>query len=178
MASIEEQEKARFELQEQIDAAKAQGERNRLGQFATPSKLAADIVAHAVSLLSPRSKIRFLEPGFGTGPFYSAMLCQVPPSRIEAAVGYEIDPRYAKSAERLWKETALRLYVADFTTTEPPKAEAAKYNLVVCNPPYVRHHHLSQNQKRELQRSIVRYLNFEMNGLGGLYTYFMVLSQT
>jgi adenine-specific DNA-methyltransferase len=177
MASMEEREKARFELQERIDAAKAQAERNRLGQFATPPNLASDIVAYAVSLLSPRSKIRFLEPGFGTGPFYSALLCQVPPSRIEAAVGYEIDPHYAGSAECLWKDTGLRLYVADFTMTEPPKAEAAKYNLVVCNPPYVRHHHLSQIQKRELQRLTVRYLNFEMNGLGGLYTYFMILSQ-
>jgi len=177
MTSIEEREKARFELQERIDAAKAQAERNRLGQFATPPKLASDIVAYAVSLLSPRLKIRFLEPGFGTGSFYSALLRQVPPSQIEAAVGYEIDPDYAESAERLWKETTLRLYVADFTTTEPPKSETAKYNLVVCNPPYVRHHHLSQIQKRELQRSIARYLKFEMNGLGGLYTYFMVLSQ-
>ena len=174
---MEEREKARFELQERIDAAKAQAERNRLGQFATPQELASDIVAYAVSLLSPRLKIRFLEPGFGTGPFYSALLRQVTPSRIEAAVGYEIDPDYAESAEHLWKGTALRLYVADFTTTEPPKTEAAKYNLVVCNPPYVRHHHLSQIQKRELQSSIARYLNFEMNGLGGLYTYFMVLSQ-
>src|SRR4030043_172391 len=177
MATMEEREKARFELQERIDAAKAQAERNRLGQFATPPELASDIVAYSGSLLSPRLKIRFLEPGFGTGSFYSALLRQVPPSQIEAAVGYEIDPHYAELAERLWKETALRLYAADFTTTEPPKAEAAKYNLVVCNPPYVRHHHLSQIQKRELQHSIVRYLNFEMNGLGGLYTYFMVLSQ-
>jgi adenine-specific DNA-methyltransferase len=177
MESMEEREKARFELQERIDAAKGQAERNRLGQFATPPKLASDIVTYAVSLLSPRLKIRFLEPGFGTGPFYSALLRQVPPSRIEAAVGYEIDPHYAGSAERLWKQTGLRLCVTDFTTTELPKAEAAKYNLVVCNPPYVRHHHLSQIQKRELQRAIARYLNFEMNGLGGLYTYFMVLSQ-
>jgi len=177
MESLEERENARFELQERLDDAKVQAERNRLGQFSTPPQLASDIVAYAVSLLSPRLKIRFLEPGFGTGPFYSALLRQVPPSRIEAATGYEIDRHYAESAEHLWKGTRLRLCLADFTTTEPPKAEATKYNLVVCNPPYVRHHHLSQIQKRELQRSIARYLNFEMNGLGGLYTYFMVLSQ-
>ena len=177
MATMKEREKTRFELQERIDAAKTQAERNRLGQFPTPPKLASDIMAYAVSLLSRSLKIRFLEPGFGTGPFYSSLLRQVPPSRIEAAVGYEIDPNYAGPAEHLWKGTTLRLYVADFTTTEPPKAEAAKYNLVVCNPPYVRHHHLSQIQKRELQRSVARYLKFMMNGLGGLYTYFVVLSQ-
>jgi hypothetical protein len=42
---MEEREKARFELQERIDAAKVQAERNRFGQFATPPKLASDIVA-------------------------------------------------------------------------------------------------------------------------------------
>jgi len=125
MAIMEEREKARFELQKRIDASKAQAERNRLGQFATPPELASDIVAYAVSLLPPHLKIHFLEPGFGTGPFYSALLHQVSPSRIEAAVGYEIDPHCAESAGRLWKETALRLYAADFTTTKPPKAEAA-----------------------------------------------------
>lgn len=154
-----------------------EAERNRLGQFATPPKLASEIVSYAVSLLSPRLKIRFLEPGFGTGPFYSALLQQVPVSRIEAAMGYEIDPHYGNPAKALWEGTRLRLSVADFTKAKPPMTEAAKYNLVVCNPPYVRHHYLSQTQKRELQAAVVRALNFAMNGLSGLYTYFMVLSQ-
>jgi hypothetical protein len=30
---------------------------------------------------------------------------------------------------------------------EPPKVESEKFNLVVCNPPYIRHHHLSQTQR-------------------------------
>jgi hypothetical protein len=174
---MEEREKVRLEIQERVDAGKTQAERNRLGQFATPPTLASDIVACAVSLLPPRLKIRFLEPGFGTGPFYSALLRQVPSSRIEAAVGYEIDPQYAESAKRLWEEPTFHLYASDFTKAGPPKTETAKYNLVVCNPPYVRHHHLSQTQKQELRYAVARYLNFEMNGLGGLYTYFMVLSQ-
>ena len=177
MTTIEEREKTRRELQERLDAAMTEAERNRLGQFATPPKLADEIVSYAVSLLPPRSKLRFLEPGFGTGPFYSALLQQVPASRLEAAAGYEIDPHYGDAAKELWKGAGLRLCVADFTKAEPPKSETAKYNLVVCNPPYVRHHHLSQAQKRELQAAVARYLNFKMNGLSGLYTYFLVLSQ-
>lgn len=177
MTAIEEREKTRLELQKRLDAAVTEAERNRLGQFTTPPELAAEIVCQVVSLLSPRAKIRFLEPGFGTGPFYSALLQHVPVSRVEAATGYEVDPHYGNPAEDLWEGTRLRLYVADFTKAEPPMIEAAKYNLVVCNPPYVRHHHLSQTQKRELQAAVTRALNFEMNGLSGLYTYFMVLSQ-
>src|SRR5438094_9437752 len=94
MTAIEEREKTRCELQERLDAAMTEAERNRLGQFATPPKLADEIVSYAVSLLPPRSKLRFLEPGFGTGPCYSALLQQVPATRIKAASGYELDAHY------------------------------------------------------------------------------------
>ncbi len=73
-------ESSRLELQERLDAVKSQAERNRLGQFATPPELASEIISYADSLLPQRSKIHFLEPGFGTGPFYSALLRHVTPS--------------------------------------------------------------------------------------------------
>jgi methylase of polypeptide subunit release factors len=168
MTAIKDREKTRLELLERLDSAKGQVERNSLGQFATPPSLASEIVSYAVSLLSPNSMIRFLEPGFGTGPFYSALLHQVPGSRIEAAVGYEIDPHYGDPAKELWMGAGLRLHVADFTSAEPPKTEATKYNLVACNPPYVRHHHLSQTQKRELQAAVTRHLSRKLDGLSGL----------
>lgn len=177
MSAFQECETDRLELQTRLDAVKTQAERNRIGQFATPPTLASEIVRYARSLLTPRSKIRFLEPGFGTGPFYSALLQQVPSARIGSAAGFEIDPHYGEPAKRLWKGTGLKLAIDDFTRTEPPKSDAAKFNLVVCNPPYVRHHHLSQSQKRNLLRAVVQYSNFELNGLSGLYTYFLVLSQ-
>lgn len=174
---MDARETARLELLERLDSGKTQAERNRLGQFATPSELASEIISYADSLLPRRSKINFLEPGFGTGPFYSALLRHVPPSLIESASGYELDSHYAEPAKSFWKSTGLRLHISSFTEAEPPKTEAAKYNLIVCNPPYVRHHHLSQTQKRELQAAVARHLDFEMNGLSGLYTYFIVLSQ-
>jgi len=145
--------------------------------FATPPALASEIISYALSLLPPFSKIRFLEPGFGTGPFYSALLQQIPTSRIEVATGYEVDPYYGNPAKALWKDTGLQLYIADFTKTEPPKTESAKYNLIVCNPPYVRHHHLKPGQKRDLQAKIARYFNFKVNGLSSLYAYFLIISQ-
>lgn len=172
----EELEKNRLSLQKRLDSAKTHAARNKLGQFATPSKLASEIVASAISLLPSCSPIRFLEPGFGTGPFYSALLHQAPASRLEVAEGYEVDPHYAEPAEQLWRDTKLSLHLEDFALAKPPGTEATKFNLVVCNPPYVRHHHLSQQQKRDLQTAVAQYLHFEMNGLSGLYTYFLFLS--
>ncbi|MCL5279514.1 MAG: class I SAM-dependent methyltransferase [Planctomycetes bacterium] len=175
---VEDREKARQELTEQLRSAKSQAVRNKLGQFATPASLASDIVRQALSLLGRGRSIRFLEPGFGTGSFYSALLRSASPSHIETAAGYEIDAHYFEQSARLWDGTGLRLHHADFTRVEPPQTEADRYNLVVCNPPYVRHHHLDSSQKQELQAIVSRRLHFQMNGLGGLYTYFMALSQT
>lgn len=170
-------EETRLRLQEQLHATKDHALRNRLGQFSTPTDLAADIVRVALARLPQDQPVRFLEPGFGTGPFFSALLQNVPKSRIETARGYEIDASYIEPNARLWSNTSLRLHLTDFTKAEPPDCEAAKYNLVVCNPPYVRHHHLTSVQKQELQAAVSHRLNFTMNGLSGLYTYFMVLSQ-
>jgi adenine-specific DNA-methyltransferase len=160
-----------------LNSQRTQAERNRLGQFATPPELASKIVNFARSMLSPQDAIRFLEPGFGTGAFYSALVSQVPGHRLATAVGYELDPFYAKCASKLWRETRVSLVVGDFTRTDPPQREMDRFNLVVCNPPYVRHHHLDQATKRDLQARIREHFGVSMNGLGGLYTYFLVLSQ-
>jgi len=178
MSAGKKHEETRQRLQEQLHAMKDHALRNRLGQFSTPADLAGDIIRVALAWLPQEQPVRFLEPGFGTGPFYSALLQNVPESRIELATGYEIDASYIEPNTRLWGDTALRLHLADFTKAEPPDDEAAKYNLVTCNPPYVRHHHLTSMQKQELQALVSQRLKFAMNGLGGLYTYFMVLSQT
>ena len=45
--TIDSIEKQRLALQAELDAEKTQAERNRLGQFATPSALAVDILNYA-----------------------------------------------------------------------------------------------------------------------------------
>lgn len=168
----------RLELQKHCDLSKTQAERNRLGQFGTPQVLASQLVRLACSFLPKDAKVRFLEPGFGTGPFYAALLDTVPLPDIESAVGYEIDPHYGEPARQLWAGTPLQLRLADFMTASPPKSDSEKFNLVVCNPPYVRHHHLGQSRKSDLQSVIGRYFDIRINGLTGLYAYFMIFSQT
>jgi hypothetical protein len=117
-------ESARLELLQRLDSGRTKAERNRSGQFATPPELAEEVVACALSLLPEHAKIRFLDPGFGTGPFYSALLRQAAKARIETAVGYEVDRYYGEPVMQLWKETPLALEIGDFTTAEPPAADA------------------------------------------------------
>ncbi len=158
--------------QEKLDSEKSHAERNRLGQFATPSALASDMLRLIKSELPKNFKIRFLDPAFGTGAFYSALLGTFNENRIESASGIEIDPHYANHAVELWKGSPLILQISDFFDAKVP----AKYkpNLIVCNPPYVRHHHLSSERKGKLQRLVATAAMTKLNGLAGLYCYFLL----
>ncbi|MFN3746895.1 MAG: Eco57I restriction-modification methylase domain-containing protein [Hyphomicrobiaceae bacterium] len=165
-------ETERLELQAQLDGQKTQAARNKLGQFATPTALATDILEYAGTLLGDKEPIRFLDPAIGTGAFYSALLRAYPAKRIESAIGYEIDPHYGQPAASLWKGTRLDLNLMDFTRQRPQ----SKFNLLICNPPYVRHHHMTNEEKGRLQLASMDAAGFRPGGLAGLYCHFLALS--
>lgn len=165
-------EENRSALQIELDAQKKQIERNRLGQFATPIILAIDILKYASTLLSKEENVRFLDPAIGTGAFYSALRRVFPEQRITEALGFEIDPHYGEPASQLWAKTGLVIKLADFTHEEPSN----RFNLVICNPPYVRHHHLQNGDKARLQFRTYNACGMKINGLAGLYCHFLGLS--
>ena len=175
MNTIANIEAERLLLQKTCDDAKTQRERNRLGQFATPPALARTMLTLAKSLLPTRSPVRFLDPAFGTGSFYSALLEIFPSQRITRAVGFEIDPHYAHGSKALWKSTELDLRIADFTAASAP-LDTEKFSIVVCNPPYVRHHHLTGADKSRLNARVRKGVGLNLNGLSGLYCYFLMLA--
>lgn len=159
-------------LQAALDAEKTQAERNRLGQFATPTVLAEDILRYAAALLPAGEEVRFLDPAIGTGSFYSALLKAFPKERIAEALGFELDPHYGKPAAQLWKDHGLTLKHGDFTHA----AAAPRFNVVICNPPYVRHHHLQNGDKTRLQILTEKASGIKLSGLAGLYCHFLGLS--
>src|SRR6266536_2940897 len=166
-------ESRRVALQAGCDSAKDQTERNRLGQFATPPLLAVEILRHGLALLDKREDLRFLDPAVGTGSFFSALLKLASPRRISRAVGFEIDPIYAKPARNLWKDAGLEVRATDFTKAMPPERDAEKFTLLICNPPYVRHHHLDSDEKHRLRLASQHACGAHIQGLAGLYCYFM-----
>lgn len=168
----------RLSLQEKLDEKKTQSERNRLGQFATPTLLARDILTYGISQLPAKSRIKFLDPAIGTGSFYSALRSASTGRRIHLAMGFEIDSHYQQPAADLWKDTPLEIRLADFTMQSPPASEAEKANLLICNPPYVRHHHLDSPEKVRLQQESKKAANIKLSGLCGLYCYFMAMANS
>lgn len=175
--NIQKIETQRLIDQDKFDAAREKLERNKLGQFATPPHIAQEIAAYSLTLLQS-SEVKFIDPGIGTGSFFSALLRasnQNPDKKIKSAFGFDIDKRFVDYANQIWAEHGLKVFENDFTNDLSPKL-SGKANLVLANPPYVRHHHLDQAGKLDLQHKVSKELNIRISGLAGLYCYFMLLS--
>jgi adenine-specific DNA-methyltransferase len=164
-------EKRRLQEQVRLDSLKTAAERNKWGQFATPPELALSIARYALTLMG-KTSVRFLDPAIGTGSFFSAFRQTFPSEYISAAAGIELDPLFAKCAAGLWQEQGLSVVEGDFTQRRPPEE---RFNLVLTNPPYVRHHHLAPTVKARLKMQLAQSLHLEISGLAGLYCYFMML---
>lgn len=172
---ISRAETARQAVQDRIDAGRSAADRNRLGQFATPNALAVEI-AREVSAPLGRRPIRFADPTLGTGSFYSAALAVFGRDRIAAAVGVELDPAFAGAARDLWAGYGLEVVTGDFTQLVAAGPCPPPPNLILANPPYVRHHHLDREEKDRLKRLTHQRTGIEVNGLAGLYVYFLLLA--
>lgn len=166
-------EAKREALQSRFESTTSIERRKPLGQFATPFELAVKIVKFASHWVNTSREIRFLEPALGTGVFYSAILQVFARNEIVNSIGIEIDPRLARASRRLWKPTGLRVLQGDFTKLKAPTNNSP--NLIVTNPPYVRHHDLTSEDKNRLNE-MAKSIGFEVSGYAGLDLYFLLFS--
>ena len=166
-------ETLRLSMQTELDAKKTTQERNKLGQFSTPTVLACEVLSYGLGWVPKGESIRFLDPAIGTGSLYSALRTTIGRRPMDVAKGYEVDPHYGEPARELWADSGLDILLTDFTHAQPPPHG---FNLLICNPPYVRHHHLDSDEKRRLQLLSKEIAGINLAGLAGLYCYFMVLA--
>lgn len=101
------------------------------------------------------------------------MLETFPNTRVERFADYELDPQMGEAAAAHWSGTALNLQIGDFTKAEPD-SDNHLATLLICNPPYVRHHHISGEEKTRLRAAAAKVIGFEPSGLTGLYCYFLL----
>ncbi|MBR4267181.1 MAG: Eco57I restriction-modification methylase domain-containing protein [Bacteroidales bacterium] len=166
MESIENKRK---EMQDYLDAQKSQKDRNKMGQFSTPYPLALDIMRYMRKIVGIHNA-SFLEPAIGTGVFYSAFRETF--NINNKVLGFEIDPLYYNPTKKFWENTNLNIRCANFLTQHPDE----KFDMIVSNPPYIRHHHLTNESKTWLQNQVQQKFNIKISGLAGLYCYFMILA--
>lgn len=164
-------------IQAALDAGRSASERNRLGQFATPNALAIEIARYVRSVAGRHLRpVRFADPASGTGSFYSAALAVFGSERIESAVGIEVDPGFCDAARDLWAEADFDVVQGDFTRIVASNSRPGSPNLILTNPPYVRHHHLGRGDKERLQALVLQMAGVKVSGLAGLYVYFLLLA--
>ena len=174
LAAVETQ---RLTMQGQLDRANTPLERNKLGQFATPPQLALDMARYMASLMDNSNKtIHFADPTVGTGAFFWALSTVFPKERIGSAVGIEIDPTIADAARNLWASSGLKIINGDLTDPRTRSSCSRRPNLILANPPYVRHHHLGPEQKARLRQLVRQETGVHINGLAGLYIYCLLLA--
>lgn len=163
-------EDRRHEMQMALDGQKTQLERNELGQFSTPYPLALDMVRYVHQLVG-KDSISMIEPSIGTGVFYEAFASEFGMS-AKRALGFEIDPHYYEPALKFWEGERLEMRLGDFLEQKVDET----FDMLVANPPYVRHHHIESKQKQRLQQRVLAKTGIRISGLAGLYCYFMMLS--
>lgn len=165
-------EQFRSAMQETMDKKKDINERRKFGQFSTPYKLAEEIVSFGLGILDT-DEITFLEPFIGSGTFYSALLNATNNNyTIKSATGIEIDSVYYVCAKNLWGNTGINIINDNFTNVKPDE----KYNFILTNPPYVRHHYLSQEEKTHLVETEKKETGIILSKLSGLYCHFILLA--
>jgi len=167
-----DRELLRRQVQDARDAARTPAERNRLGQVATPFPLAKDIVAETLRQYGDRPWRHLLDPAVGTGAFISALADVAGGAAVARSSGFEIDPHYADPAEILWRPLGFDLRRQDFTRARPDRLA----DLLICNPPYVRHQHLDAAAKSRLRAEAETATGIRPGGLAGLYVHFLLLA--
>lgn len=168
---IQSVEERRQLKQNEVDSSKSKLDRNKLGQFSTPRQLADELLLYAKTLRQ-FDEVNFFDPAFGMGSFYTALLKAF--GQKANALGFEVDKDYFAASSEVWKECSeLKLKNTDFTHERP--SEYRKANLLVCNPPYVRHQHLDMETKSRLKAAAFEASGEPLSGLAGLHAYFMLL---
>ena len=158
---------ARQTEQELFDSAHSREERNEHGQFATPYPLAFVIAEDLLSRTEKNASI--LEPSCGTGAFISALLSISDQVKI---TGIEKDSSLYKTARQLWSSSTCQIINDDFFNYA--SLESQQFDAVISNPPYSRHHHLSQSEKRFYSHLTTNFSGVCLSELAGLHAYFLL----
>lgn len=147
-------------------------ETRQLGMFLTPPELAVDIARAALDALGEDTGIHFGDPALGAGTFFKALSQLVPASRVASAIGVELDPFRFIDDQRAWSSKGLEIVPGDFLHM----ADLPRRNLILANPPYVRHQDIPTDYKRALRERASLQTGSAISGLSGLYVYFLLLS--
>src|ERR1039458_4468629 len=135
------------------------------GQFWTPQWLAKIMAAWVVA---ERPSTLF-DPAVGPGTFFAAARDVGFAGNF---AGFEVDDTALTESYKLGLNPAElhETIIGDFIGQQISRAFPA----IISNPPYIRHHRLSLEQKKELRQLSQHCLGFPLDGRVGLHIYFLL----
>jgi adenine-specific DNA-methyltransferase len=147
----------------ELERVTARERRYELGQFFTPEPIAR-FMADAVLAIDPAT---VLDPGVGGGVLLRAVGTH--PRRF----GCDIDPIAVElaSASLAAQGGESEIVLGNFLDAGRWPLAIESFDAVIANPPYIRHHNLSSEQKR-LARRYGELYDIEISSLSGSYAYF------
>lgn len=153
---------------------RSSAERRKLGATYTPPAIVAAMTEWACSRRNIPARI--VDPGSGSGRF---LIAAAKHYRDAELVAVEIDPLASlmlrANARVLGFESRLTVKLFDYRLVSLPKISGQ--TLFIGNPPYIRHHNLSENAKRWFATTAAAY-GFKASKLAGLHVHFFLKTRT
>jgi adenine-specific DNA-methyltransferase len=149
----------------ELERINSRERRYGLGQFFTPQPI-AELMAEAIMEIDPQT---CLDPGVGGGVLLRAV--GPGPKRF----GCDIDPAAVELARRALEAQGgeLELVHGDFLDLDRWPLTIKEFDAVIANPPYIRHHNLTLQQKA-LAKHYSRAFGLTVSSLSGSYVYFFL----
>lgn len=148
----------------------------RLGIYYTPDDVAAVLVRWAL----PQRTGTVLDPSFGGCSILRAALALEPGAGSNgnvAVFGVDIDPgarHHARELHKLGVPTA-NLVQGDFFATGPATFGDRRFDAVIANPPYIRHH-WHQGDSRTLAKTVAETDGVTLPGRADAWAFFVIHS--
>ena len=161
-----------------IDATRSAAERNRLGQFATPNALAIDIARYVDSLIDDRQARASASPIRRSVPAASSprrSRCSAPSGSEAPSVSNSIRPS-ARPPATCGPTPGLRSCTATLLVSSPMALVRPRPTSSWPTRPTSATITSDREDKERLQRLARKMTGVEVNGLAGLYVYFLLLA--
>lgn len=140
------------------------------GATYTPAPIVAAMIAWAAR--QPVTPSRIVDAGAGSGRFLMAAARQFPKAKL---IGVELDPLAAlllrANAAVLGFASRLSVQLIDYRELTLPRIKGA--TLFIGNPPYVRHHQISESWKSWFATTAAAH-GFKASKLAGLHVHFFL----
>jgi hypothetical protein len=139
------------------------------GQFWTPQWIAEAMIAYCLA----DGAESIFDPAVGAGAFFiAAKKIAREKSRLINLCGAELDQDALRQAESngLPARDLKQVVIGDFVLQPPDR----RFQAIVANPPYIRHHRLAPSIKESLRAFSAELIGKGLDGRAGLHIYFLL----